>query len=258
MKTVLTVIAWFFMMSSCITAEKGFVSSSLNMQWGFEQLLSDSHGRSLIVIGVSNRRMSRRGEIDAAKNDAARKVAMFHRMWGTVESAQRAGVPFFDFNFDSKINFEPVDYEQFVERLEFDPDRDVRIMESGTLVRFSYPIEVMPVRVASTADRDGRPDWTRGRNLPSVDGYITGVGFSLNQRWFSDTVMNSFMGAAARILEQAGVTVMYEIDDSGQGSAITHIQTKSEGFLDGFRVLAIWVEPETGNVFTLGIAKRVQ
>jgi len=212
----------------------------------------------LAVIGVANRRLRREDEIAAAKDDAARKVAMFHGMSGIVESVIRTDGGVLAFAADSRFIFEPViEYRQFIEYLQFDPDTDVSVVDGGTLVRFRYRAQVTPVNFSGIEEADGRPRWVSGQGLPESDGYVAAVGISQNQLRLSDTVMRSVEAAAAKIIEGGATSVQGEVTETVIGTAVS-ITARSEGFLDGFRVLAFWINPENGFVYTLGIARLVE
>jgi hypothetical protein len=75
----------------------------MNEQWESGHFILSPQNDTLIVIGVAGRHHSRwdndvsDAEIEAAKDDAARKVAMFYGMSGTVESYHRSGANIFYF-----------------------------------------------------------------------------------------------------------------------------------------------------------------
>jgi len=225
-------------------------------QWESGLFVTDSHDGEMVVIGVSSRLVRRADEVEAAKNDAARKVAMFHGMRGTVESFHRTGASFFDFIAEARIDLEPVilDHARFIERLTFDPDHDVLLFEGGTLVRFRYAARVVPVNSVGTLDADGRPGWINDRNLPNVGGYMMAVGFSQNQVWLRDTVMRSTRAAAASLIQgESTHTATETVVVNGQ--ALTYIRSRSEGNLHNFRVIEFWIDPRNMSVYTLGIAR---
>lgn len=231
---------------------------SMSDQWESGHWVAASRDNALVIIGVSSRLTRREDEIAAAKNDAARKVAMFHGMRGSVESFHRAGAGFFDHIFDSRISLEhTVDYAQFIEVLQFDPDRDVLVHDGGTLVRFRYAVRVVPMNLVSTMDANGRPNWLGNHSLPEVEGYTVAVGVSRNQRWLRDTVMRSAQAAAGRIIQDMSTRMQTaQVETAGHGT-VGYINTRSKGFLDNFRVLEFWINPENGYVYTLGIARFI-
>ena len=229
---------------------------SMHGQWESGLFFTDSLDGGMVVVGVSSRLVRRADEIEAAKNDAALKVAMFYGMRGTVKSFHRSGAGFFDFIAEASIDLEPAvsDHARFIERLTFDPDRDVLLFDGGTLVRFRYAARVAPVTFVGTLDADGRPGWIASRNLPSVDGYMVAVGFSQNQVWLRDTVMRSTRAAAAGLI-RGDVTYTATETVVVNGQALTYIRSRSEGNLRNFRIVEFWIDPGTMSVYTLGIAR---
>jgi len=229
-------------------------------------MIAGSPGGELVVIGVSGRHSRVEDEIEAARDFAARKIAMFYGMSGTVEFFQQTGTTVFDFLAESNTNIAPTtaDHTQFLDRLTFDPDRDVYrfvgrgIMgRNGTLVRFRYTAQVSQVNVARTIDSDGRPGWVNHRNLPIVDGHAVVVGFSQNQTYFWETVIRSARATAAMMI--TGISTETEtthVDVIG-GGMLTHIRTRGQGTLENFRVLEFWVDPVNMSVYTLGVARLV-
>jgi len=229
---------------------------SMQAQWESGTFTKDSHGGEIVVIGVSSRLVRRTDEILAAKNDAARKIAMFYGISGTVESFHRAGAGFFDFIAESRINIESAitDYTRLIERLTFDPEYDVLEFSGGTLIRFTYSAEAARLNFTNTLDANGRPTWIDNRNLPSFDGYMTAVGFSQNQVWLRDTVMRSTQAAAAALLKMTGTSTETETVVFN-GQAVTYIHSRSEGRFRNFRIIGLWIDPGNMSVYTLGIAR---
>jgi len=212
-----------------------------------------SSANKLIVIGVSNPMSRRDSEIAAAKEDAARKVAMFYGFYGNVQTTSRTGSDFFDYVHDSNVEFIfNTNPEIFVDQLTFDPQNDVLITEEAVFVRFQHDTTVMNIGYRARMI-NGRPSWTRNQDLPEFDGYITAVGFAQNQRRLKDTVSKSIEDAAARIIEELSTTVNAREIITNQSSS-SFIQTKSEGRLINFMVIDFWIEPETRYVYTLAIA----
>jgi len=229
---------------------------SMQEQWESGIFIKDSYDGEIVVIGVSSRLVRRADEILAAKNDAARKIAMFYGISGTVESFHRAGAGFFDFIAKSRINLEPAiaDYTRFIERLTFNPEYDVIEFPGGTLIRFTYSAEVARLNFTNTLDTNGRPAWIDNRNLPSVDAYMVAVGFSQNQVWLRDTVIRSTQAAAAALLKMTGTLTETETVVLN-GQAVTYIHSRSEGRFRNFRIIGLWIDPENMSVYTLGIAR---
>ena len=259
---ILIGIAAFF--ASCASYPQGNVMEAnleipLREQWEAGRLIANSQDDSLVVIGLASRHVVRDDEIAAAKSDAAQKVAMFHGMSGSVESTMRTGVGIFGLYFNSQTSIRNVvDYEQFIDRLQFDPDRDVLVTDGGTLVRFRYGARVSRANFVGSINAEGRPNWLYGHYLPELDGYIAAVGVSQNQVWLRDTVMISAQATALRIIENMSTRLQSAyVYVSGYG-LVTETLTVSEGQVSNFRVLEFWINPGNGHVYTLGIARFVE
>jgi len=212
---------------------------------------------TLIIIGVSGPQVKRDSEIAAAKEDAARKAAMYHGIRGNIEAYHSSGAIFFDFAADSKIELEyDTDYAKYIDRLTFDPERDVVITDDAVFVRFKYAAMATPVNFITSMNDDGRPNWTHNRDLPRIDGYITAVGFARNQVRLKDTIRKSSEAAVACMIEDMSTRITSS-DKSGTGMGSSgQIRTKSEGKLDNFHIIEFWIDPETKYVYTLAIARQ--
>jgi len=212
---------------------------------------------ALIIIGVSNLQVKRDSEIAAAKEDAARKAAMYHGIRGKIESYQSSGANYFDFAADSKIELEyDTDYAKYIDRLTFDPERDVAATDDAVFVRFKYATTAAPVDYKTSLNDDGRPNWTYSRDIPQINGYITTVGFARNQVRLKDTIRKASEAAVARMIEDMSTQIISS-DKSGTGKGASgQIRTKSEGKLDNFQIIELWIDPKTGYAYTLAIAKQ--
>jgi len=227
---------------------------SMQEQYASGYWISRSSNNRLTVIGVSNPMLRRDSEITAAKEDAARKVAMFYGIYASVETTSSTGSGFFDYTHDSSVELiYDTDYERYTERLTFDPQDDVLITNEAVFVRFQY--DAMVINIDYTVRfTGGCPDWIRNRNGLELDGYVTTVGFARNQRRLKDTIFKSAENAVIRMIEDLSTTInTRETSVTGQGSS-SIIQARSEGRLNNFRVIDFWIEPETRFVYTLAIA----
>jgi hypothetical protein len=215
-----------------------------------------SSGNKLTVIGVSNPMLKRQDEIASAKEDAARKTAMYFFIQGRTETANSTGSGFFDYQYNSNVEIiYDTDFEKYKNQLTFNPDKDVLVTREGVFVRFQYAADVTEIDYRSSVV-NGRPDWIRNSERPEFEGYLTAVGFSRNHIRLKDTILKSTEDAVVRMLENLSSTVnTKEISVTGGGSSsFTH--TVSEGTLYGFQVIEFWIEPETRYVYTLAIAKK--
>jgi hypothetical protein len=228
---------------------------SMLAQYNAGYWITRSSNNKLTVIGVSNPMLRRQDEITSAKEDAARKVAMYFGIHGNIETTNRTGTGFFDFSHDSNIEMiYDANHEKFLEQLTFDPQNDVLRTSEAIFIRFQYETAVTSINYNS-ANIDVRPDWTRNQNKPELDGYVTVVGFSRNQRRLKDTIYRATEDAIIRMIEDLSTIInTKEISIAEQGASSV-IHARSEGRLNNFRVIEFWIDPETRFVYTLAIAR---
>jgi len=247
----------FSSLASSDTTAKNYVLSSMKEQAASGHWITAPSENSIIIIGVSGLQMKTDDEITSAKEDAARKAAMYHGVRGNIESFNSNGANFFDYIADSKIELDyDADYEKYIDQLTFDPNNDVLKTDSSVFVRFKYSAASMPVNFTASLNNDGRPNWTYSRDLPHFDGFLTAVGFARNQVRLKDTIKKSTEAAVARMIEDISTQIM-STDKSATGMGVSSmIQTRSEGKLNNFQILEFWIDPKTGYVYTLAIARK--
>jgi len=229
---------------------------SMKEQYETGRWIAKPSNNMLTVIGVSNPMIRRQDEITAAKEDAARKAAMYFWIQGRIETVNNTGAGFFDYQYDSDVELVfDTDYEKYINQLTFDQQNDVLITQEGIFVRFQCAAAVTEINY-SISTVNGRPNWIRNSGKPEFEGYVTAVGFSRNQRRLKDTIIKSTQDAALRMIENLSTTVnTKEISAAGQGSS-SLVHTVSEGKLYGFQVIEFWIEPETRYVYTLAVARE--
>lgn len=214
---------------------------------------------SVPIIGVTGRQSSREAEIDTAREDAARKAAMYHGVYAVSENVQSIGDSVFEYYTGSEIVLQfDTELEKYMERLEFDENRDVRrTSDGGVFVRFSYPVS-FPGNISYHFARnsDGSPVWTK--NPPrEISGFPAGVGFSGRQWRRQDTFKKSCDSAAAAIASQLSTVVTVKETASGSASSSAILQ-QSTGYLERFLVLETWTDPRTRGVWTLAVAGKTE
>jgi hypothetical protein len=205
---------------------------------------------------VSGRQLRRQTEIDNAREDAARKAAMYHGVKARAESMQSIGSGLFDYYTYSNVKIEyNEELEPYMDKLVFNPDRDVVRNGNGVLVSFTYPA-AFPGRIAYSFWKtpDGRPSWIA--NPPGeINGFIAGVGFSARQFRYQDSFTKSRDSAAAAIVSQLSTIISARtILDISQNTST--INQRSEGSFTHFVVLEIWIDPKNQDVWTLAIAQN--
>jgi hypothetical protein len=239
-----------------ITADN-FPVISMRKQYTAGHWVSIPSDNQMTVIGISNPMKKREDEIAAAKEDAARKVAMYYGIEGSIESIHRSDGSFFNSVNDSRIKllYDP-NYKKYIDELTFDPQHDVLLTDEGLFIRFQHKTNVKSINHIITNTTEGRPAWTRNQNKPVFDGFVSAVGFAQNQRRLKETIFKAAEAAAARMLEDLSISIINkEVTGTEYGSS-SLIYSKSEGTLSSFQVIEFWIDPETGYVYTLAIAKR--
>jgi len=252
-KITFIILAVAISLSTCVSVPP------VEKQWARGHFVAASRNGTLVVFGVASRdaNMNRENEIASARNDAARKVAMFHRMNGKSEHLSVEHPSGVEVSSSGSLDT-TVDHEQFIELLQFNQSRDVVLHEKGTLVRFTYNARLVPVGTVFGKDSRGRPNWTYSRNLPAIPGHTVAVGFAQTRGFLRDTVMRSAEDAAMRII--ASNNNMGELEEymTSEYGSFSKTSIVSEGKLDSFRILEFWIDPEYEHVYTLAIARFVQ
>jgi len=263
MNKIFIIVALFFIFFtasitvSCASSQKNTpnarVASPLEQSNYFTL---DSQDGSLVVLGVSSRMVKRNEEIAAAQEDAAKKVALYYGVSGSVESNYRQGASFFDYIADSSLNIESTigDYSVFIDGLTFNSETDVIEFQGGSIVRFHYSAGIPRISYKGTLGTDGRPSWINRNNF-SIEGYVAAVGFSQNQVWLRDTVMKATEATAARLISGMETVIETTVEDVQGQSSLTYITTKSSGVLNDFRIIEFWIDPSNLSVYALGVAR---
>ncbi|MCL2809370.1 MAG: hypothetical protein FWD24_04805 [Treponema sp.] len=230
-------------------------ASDLQEQYRSGYFIIRPSNNRLTVIGVSNIMTRREDEIISAREDAARKVAMYFGIHGIIESINSTGMNFFDYSHESDIelNYDN-NFEKYIEQLTFDPQIDVLRTNEAVFVRFQHNTTVTSLNYRATST-NGRPNWTRNQNMPEIAGFITSVGFSRNQRRLKDTIFRSAEDAITRMIQDMSTTVnTREVSVAEHGSSSV-IHARSEGKINNFQIIEIWIDPVSRSVYSLAIAR---
>jgi len=212
---------------------------------------------TLTIIGMSNRLVKRSTEVDEAKKDAARLLSIYQNgVYGVFEYFNQSGsAGYFDaMNLRNDDLTYDTDLGKYEEKLSYDPEKDVYVCPKATFVRFTFTGSLPKINYVAKEDKDGRPIWTKLRDLPVIDGYDVVVGMAQNQMYIRTAINKSIDAAITGLIQRKDMSVKTnEMDKMGSGNLIA-IYTKSEGKIDNFLVLEYWFEPN-GYVYTLAIAR---
>lgn len=214
----------------------------------------------LVVIGVSGRMSRLEASIENARADAARRVAMHSGIQAEIEHTLGEGAGFFDHFRGSAIN---IDFDRqaakYRDALIFDPDRDVFIRDNAVIVRFTFPgVSPGAINFDSGQNPDGSPRWTR-QTPREIAGFYAGVGFAGRRQRLADTMERSAEAAVVSIV--SGIASSITASAGEQSSAhnrVSFIQQRSAGRLSQFTILETWIDPVSGAVWTLAIARRAE
>jgi hypothetical protein len=213
---------------------------------------------SLVIIGASGRQSKREAEIEIARNDAARKAAMYFSVWANVENIHNIGPHSLNYftGYDINMDYDR-DLAKYADALTYNANRDILNIDGNVLIRFSYPAS-FPVSISYgfAREADGSPEWVR-RPPEEIGGFMVGVGYSGRQLYFRDTFEKSCDAAVAALVSRASTDVTVSTSIDGDRNALYTYQ-QSTARLDHFFVLEIWVDPKNRSVWTLAIARKAQ
>jgi hypothetical protein len=212
----------------------------------------------LVILGVSNRRLTREGEIESARDDAARKLLFYHGLTGKIRTAVSGSTGPGGMQGSTETSLEPlaaVDLPALREALRFNPEKDVMRNGGAVFVRFTCPAAgAKNLHYESSPLVNGQPPWIR--RPPAIDGYITALGFAGPQRHVRETVNKSYENAAAALIAMQSALLETIDRDSPGREASSHIVETAEGLLTGFLALEMWIDPATKAVWTLAAAPK--
>jgi len=244
--------------NAAVNKNEIYAPSSIQEQHDTGRWFSGVQDGVFIIIGVSSKLERPAEEIDAAKKDAARKAAMYHGIQGNLISTNTSGVAYFDYSARSTLNLNyDTNYEQYMERLSYNPDKDLIRGTGATYIRFQYNISG-PDFTYTPEKSVGRPTWTYNRNLPQFPGYTTVIGYAGKRTWMRDTINASCDSAAARLIESASSQITTSTSSQAGQSSSTEISIYSEGSLTNFYIMETWIDTVSGAVYTMAAARISQ
>jgi len=257
MKKIISALCVCFFFYACANSGGSNVANNtagtLNSFW-----ITLPGSGSLVIIGASGRQSKREAEIEIAREDAARKAAMYYSVQADVENIQNIGPHSLNYytDYDISLNYDR-DLAKYADALTYNANRDVLRNEGNVLIRFSYPASFpVGINYGFAREADGSPEWVR-RPPEEIGGFITGVGYSGRQLYFRDTFEKSCDAAVAALVSRVSTDVTVEMTSDGDRNALyTYQQSKAK--LDHFLVLEIWVDPKNRSVWTLAIARKAQ
>jgi hypothetical protein len=221
-------------------------------------------GNGLVFIGVAGRRSDPKETIQCALEDAARRVAIFQKVFGEYAVENNIGSGLLDYvnNTYTSLCYDEEGSRQYVDALQFNADTDTVELENSLIIRATYPgVLPIPVKYRPTyGGADERPNWVDNPML-EIEGYEAAVSHSARFSSLADTYANSYRNAIFAIIRNVNTVsrtndVMYQNTGSlfGYRSSSDNVMY-SYGTLTCFYVLDTWLDPKTKWVWTLAIAR---
>lgn len=266
MKKLLLLVLSLGILSSCTSVGPSTQQSSrvkakpaVNRdQTGELWSMAPSNGR-LLFYGVSGRRSKPEESIQLALEDAARKVAMFYSVEGSMVQQSTSGSATFDYSSttDTTLLYD-TDYKKYLAMLEYDPETDVFEYQQMLVVR-AWHRTSSSVPSYQSSWQDGRPTWTL--ETPTIPGFQVGVGYAGRHSVHKDTVNASHENALFAIISKRSNAVQnnstsYRGPGTFDYGSRTNSTITSSGRLEGFYVLATWEDPRDKSLWSLSIARQ--
>jgi hypothetical protein len=211
-------------------------------------------GGAITVIGITGRRRNKDEALADALADAARRVALYHGVYGESASVLNQGSGnldyYADFDYRLTLHNEP---GSFIDALAFDKDSDVLEKDGTVYVRTKYS-GVCDVPAYSSSMEDGKPEWVKNY-AASIPGFLAGVGASKNKGSPQKTYQASYENAIVSILPSLSTQISGESIDVTGAKLATNVSV-SRGSLINTMILETWFDRKTGAVWTLVAARQ--
>jgi hypothetical protein len=209
----------------------------------------------IMVIGVAGRQSNKDNAIAEALADAARRVSLYHGLYGESATVINQGSGALDYyadkGYDIRIDNEA---ENYIESLSFDKETDVFEKNGAVYVRTRYAGVSSVPDYQSELLEDGRPTWVRDFKIEIPD-YLTSVGISRNKGTPQKTHEASYENAIVGFLPQLRTETTNTTIEAG-GAKLTLNQSVSRGALKNVMILETWIDAKRNEVWTLAVAKE--
>ncbi len=205
-------------------------------------------GGYLCFIGSSPSKVKEADAIKSALEDAAKKVAVFQTVEGTLTTSLHTGNSVWDYVNDSTTELVYAsDYQKYTEDLVYDEAFDVIRVKNAVFVKTRYKA-ALPSGVSFRRQNSGEPSWIM--NPPTFKGYVTGVGYASSRTNLSNTVWFSFENTVLSIIKDLSATISNDYQNRQGGGAFDYRVTSgntiyAHGMLNNFYVLDTWLDPKT-------------
>ncbi|AEF83420.1 hypothetical protein [Leadbettera azotonutricia] len=256
-----------FLFWGCKTSAPGVENFSSRQALQREHFYTPPQKGKLVFLGVAGIRSKLEDSIQLALEDAARKVAIFERVEGEFATFTRMGGRFLDYRSETNSSLiYDTGFRRYIERLEFDREKDVFTSENAVFVRVVSPGNPGEA-LRMNPEQDYHPSYSGSAARPSwiddppqtISGYAVGIGYAGRRNAHRDTVISSYENAIFSIVRDTasvswGRTIGYRGGGLLDYAAITRSGINARAVLNGFYVLDIWTDPSNKAVWTLAVA----
>ena len=211
----------------------------------------------LVFMGASGPQLKPEMEIEAAREDAARKVSMYHGVQARYSSVQSSGTNALSYYSDSNLQMQYDEVlDPYKEKLTYNPERDVMYGHGTVFVRFTYPGN-FPVNITykSSLGSDGKPVWIKHPPV-EISGFMAQVGFARRHQRIRDAVAKASEDAVTQLISRSSSRLRTS-DSTTNDQNTTFVSQRSRGSLQYFMILETWIDPKDLSVWILTIAKDV-
>jgi hypothetical protein len=231
----------------------------------FDRSLEESHDEgywvtrpansTIIVLGIAGRRANKDEALAEALADAARRVALYHGVYGESAMVLNQGSGNLDYFSDSDYRLDLLNNaEGYIDALVFDEENDILEKDGAVFVRAKYAgISTFPVY--QTTVKDGVPDWV-GNYVLDIPGFLTAVAYSKNKGSLQKTFQASYENALVSLLPRLSSRHASEVIDMNGGGRMTQNISTNSGTLENVMILETWWDKKTGTVWTLLAARQ--
>jgi hypothetical protein len=209
------------------------------------------------VIGIAGRRANRDEAIQAAVDDAARRVALYHGVYAESATVLNQGAGYLDYfaDFDYRLTIHN-DPSAYSGSLVFDKEQDVYEKNGSVYVRAKYAGVGADIPPYNSFIENGMPSWVKNY-AADVPGFLTAVGISRKKGSPQATYQASYENAIVSLLSGLTVKVAGTVVDAADEKLQQNITT-SQSNLTNVMILETWFDSKTGSVWTLLVAKEHQ
>jgi len=209
---------------------------------------------TITVIGIAGRKRRQEEALAEALADAARKISLYHGVYGESVSVLNNGSNLLEYFADTAYRLAIRNESAvYIESLVFDKETDVLERNGSVYVRARYT-GVSGVPLYKSELKDGMPHWV-AEYQAEIPGFLVGIGTSKNKGSPQKTHQASYENAIVSLLPQLATQMTSSVVDIEGGGKMTQNFAFSYGLLSRVMILETWFDKRNGAIWTLLAAK---